>query len=88
MKKKFFLPAGLIALFALLLTVQIVFAHTAVTAGNYTIEVGWVNEPAIVGQQNAVVVNVSTTSDHKPVGDVSGLIVAISYGDQGKTLTL
>lgn len=88
MKKKFFIPAGLIALLALLLTVQTVFAHTAVTAGNYTIAIGWVNEPAIVGQQNAVVVNVSTTSDNKPVEDVSGLIVAISYGDQSKTLTL
>jgi len=87
-KKKFFIPAGLIALFAILLTYQTAFAHTAITAGDYTIEIGWVNEPAIIGQQNAIVVNVSTTSDHKPVEDVSALIVAISYGDQSKTLTL
>ena len=88
MKKKFFIPAGLIAFFALLLTVQTAFAHTSITAGNYTIEIGWVNEPAIVGQQNAIVVNVSTISDNKPVENVSGLIVAVSYGDQSKTLTL
>jgi hypothetical protein len=87
-KKKFFIPAGLIAFIALLVTVQTAFAHTSITAGNYTIEIGWVNEPAIVGQQNAIVVNVSTTSDHKPVEDVSALIVAVSYGDQSKTLTL
>jgi hypothetical protein len=56
--------------------------------GDYTIEIGWVNEPPIVGQQNAIVVNVSTTADEQPVEDVSGLTVAVSYGGQNKTLTL
>lgn len=88
MKKKSLLAACLIALLAILTTYQIVFAHTSVTAGDYTIEVGWVNEPPIVGQQNAIVVNVSTTSDDKPVEDVSGLTVAVSYGGQNRTLTL
>lgn len=56
--------------------------------GDYTLEVGWLSEPPIVGQQNAIVVNVSTTSDEQPVEDVSSLTVAISYGGESKTLTL
>lgn len=80
--------AGLAALLLVLSNVQIVLAHTPVTVGPYTVEIGWTNEPPIVGQQNAVVVNVTTTSDNKPVEDVSSLTVTISYGGQNKTLTL
>ena len=57
--KKNFSIASLMAFIALAVSVQIAFAHTSVTAGDYTIEIGWVNEPPIVGQQNAIVVNVS-----------------------------
>ena len=82
--------ASLISLFALILNFQLAFAHETITVGNYEIEVGWVHEPPIVGQQNAVVVNVSDTSsgDAKPVEDVSALTVTVSYGGQSKTLTL
>jgi hypothetical protein len=88
--KKNFSIASLMAFIALAVSVQIAFAHTSVTAGDYTIEIGWVNEPPIVGQQNAIVVNVSDTSggDEKPVEDVSNLTVGVSYGGQSKTLTL
>jgi hypothetical protein len=88
MKKKTFVTACLIALLAALTSYQLVLAHESITVGDYTIEIGWVNEPPIVGQQNAIVVNVSTTADEKPVEDVSGLTVAVSYGGQNKTLTL
>jgi hypothetical protein len=88
MKKRFFVTAGMIALVALLTSYSIALAHESVTVGDYTIEIGWVNEPPLVGQQNAIVVNVSTTSDEKPVEDVSALTVAVSYGGQNKTLTL
>jgi hypothetical protein len=88
MQKKIFVPACLISLIALLTSYSIVFAHESITVGDYTVEIGWVNEPPIVGQQNAIVVNVSTTSDGKPVEDVSALTVAVSYGGQTKTLTL
>jgi len=88
MKKRFFVTACLIALVTILTSYSIVLAHESVTVGDYTVEIGWVNEPPIVGQQNAIVVNVSTTSDEQPVEDVSGLTVAVSYGGQNKTLTL
>jgi hypothetical protein len=90
MKKKIFMFASLISLIALLFTIQTVLAHETITIGNYEIEVGWANEPPIVGQQNAIVVNVSDTSngDAQPVEDVSALTVSVSYGGQSKTLTL
>ncbi len=88
MKKKTFVTACLIALLAALTSYQLVLAHEFITIGDYTLEIGWVNEPPIVGQQNAIVVNVSTTADEQPVEDVSGLTVAVSYGGQNKTLTL
>lgn len=83
-----FIIASLIALTALVLTFQPALAHESITVGEYTLEIGWLNEPAIAGQQNAIVVNVSTTSDEQPVEDVSGLTLGIAYGNQEKSLTL
>jgi hypothetical protein len=88
MNKKLFISAGLLTIVALLLNFQLAFAHESITVGDYTLEIGWLSEPPIVGQQNAIVVNVSTTADEQPVEDVSGLTVTISYGGQEKTLTL
>lgn len=88
MNKKSFLPACLIAVIAIVLSYQTAFAHESITVGDFTLEVGWLSEPPVVGQQNAIVANVSTTSNEQPVEDVSGLTVTISYGGQDKTLTL
>ena len=88
MNKKPLLLASLMALMAAFINSQIAFAHESITVGDYTVEIGWISEPPIVGQQNAIVVNVSTTSDEQPVENVSELTVAMSYGGQSKTLTL
>jgi hypothetical protein len=88
MKKSKVWLAGLFALIALIINFQLVLAHEEITVGDYTLEIGWLSEPPVVGQQNAIVVNVVTTSDKKPVEDVSGLTVTVSYGGQEKTLTL
>ena len=88
MNKRLIIAASLLTIVALLLNFQLAFAHESITVGDYTLEIGWLGEPPIVGQQNAIVVNVSTTSDEQPVEDVSGLTVAVSYGGQNKTLTL
>jgi len=86
--KKVFIISCMIALMALLASYQSAFAHESITVGDYTLEIGWVNEPPIVGQQNAIVVNVSTTSDEQPVEDASALTVTVSYGGESKALTL
>lgn len=87
MKEKPICLAGFIALIALALNFQPVLAHESITVGDYTLEFGWLSEPPVVGQQNAVVVNVSS-AEGQPVQDVSSLTVTISYGGQEKTLTL
>ncbi len=84
----FIFITGFVCVVALLFNAQRVLAHEGITVGEYTIEIGWLSEPPIVGQQNAIVVNVSTTSDEQPVEDVSGLTVTVSYGGQEKLLTL
>ena len=88
MKKPFRWLVGILVFFSIILNVKTALAHESITVGDYTLEVGWLSEPPVVGQQNAIVVNVSTTSDEKPVEDVSALTVTISYGGQDKTLTL
>jgi hypothetical protein len=88
MNKKNISISALLCLIILMLNYQIALAHESITVGDYTLEIGWLSEPPIVGQQNAIVVNVSTTSDEQPVEDVSSLTVTISYGGQNKTLTL
>jgi hypothetical protein len=88
MKKNFFWLASLFAIMALILNVQSALAHESITVGDYTLVVGWLNEPPIAGQPNAIVVEVSTTSDQQPVEDVSSLTLTLSYGGQEKTLTL
>lgn len=88
MNKRSFIAACLTAFILVLLNFQLASAHESITVGDYTVEIGWLSEPPIVGQQNAIVVNVSTTSDGQPVEDVSTLTVTISYGGQNKTLTL
>jgi hypothetical protein len=73
---------------ATVLTFGIALAHTTVNAGNYAIEVGWVDEPPIIGQRNAVVVNVSDTTAADKEVDISKLVVSVTYGGQTKALTL
>ena len=90
MNRKVFITACLLTLIALLTGYQTAFAHDSVTVGDYELELGWVNEPPVAGQQNAIVVNVSNTSggEAQPVEDISALTVIVSYGDQSKALTL
>jgi hypothetical protein len=88
MNKRTFVAACLTVIILLLLNFQLAFAHESIKVGDYTLEVGWLSEPPIEGQQNAIVVNVSTTSDGQPVEDVSSLTVTVSYGGHNKTLTL
>lgn len=90
MNKTSFTAACLITLSALLLNFQLAFAHESVAVGDYEIEIGWVDEPAVVGEKNAIAINVSNTSsaEAQPAEDVSSLTVTVSYGGLSKELTL
>jgi hypothetical protein len=75
--------AAPLALLLTLLSSGAASAHFPVTAGPYSIEVGWKNEPAYVGEQNAVLVLVSD-AEGKPVTDLAAdaLNVVVSTGGQ------
>jgi len=90
MSTKLLSIACLFAGIALAMNVQTALAHETITVGDYEIEIGWANEPPVVGQQNAIAVNVSDASsgEAQPVEDVSLLTVTVSYGGQDKALTL
>jgi hypothetical protein len=92
--KSTFLKLLLVAflVFGGLLVPRSALAHETVTVGDYAVEYGWVSEPAVVGQPNAVVVNLSLNT--APAGsapqevDASGLTVQVVFGGQNKMLAL
>lgn len=90
MRKIIFISIWMIGLFVFLISPQNVLAHESIEAGDYEIEIGWLDEPPIAGQKNAIVVNVVDTSSgtEQPVEDVSSLTVTVSYGGQSKLLRL
>lgn len=89
---------GALALLAMLLVPLVASAHQTTTDAGFAIEYGWVNEPVIINQPNAVVINITpvvtgttTTTDTTatpPDVDVSGLVIEASYGGQTKKLAL
>ena len=91
MSRKIFWASCLFLIISLIFNIRSVHAHTAIPVGKYQVEIGWVTEPPIVGQQNAIVVNVSSAdSNGTPPDkiDVSALQVDVAYGGETKTLTL
>jgi len=94
MKKQIRILMVLMLLAALLAFPTIAFAHQTVTIGDYNVEYGWVNEPAVVGQPNAVVINITPKSfdasggAQPPDQDVSAMTIMATYGGQTKMLTL
>ena len=80
-----------------LLVPLIASAHQTTTDAGYDIEYGWINEPVIVNEPNAVVINITKHSDSTDSSateappadvDVSGLVIQAMYGGQTKTLKL
>jgi hypothetical protein len=66
-----------------------VYAHISKTLGNFTVEVGWSNEPSFVGEiNNAIVqVNKGTESNSTPVTNaLAQMYILVKYGGVTKTL--
>ncbi len=85
-----FAVACLLTLFLVLAAAGLASAHTTVTNGPYNVEIGWLDEPPIVGQMNGIIMNLSTSDGNStPVTEaISGLTLTVSYGGQNKALTL
>lgn len=83
-------------LLALAIGPGIASAHQTVQVGAYDVEYGWINEPVIVNQPNAIVINIAphaastaTPAPGTPENiDISGLKVEAVYGGETKALTL
>ena len=88
MRRRLVVLGALLAAAAFMLPFQQAFAHTTITVGDYEVEVGWVDEPPVVGQRNAIVVNVSKSAATDAEVDVSKLKVAVTYGGETKDLSL
>lgn len=75
---------GALMLISLLLFPLAVSAHESLPIGDYEVEYGWLNEPPIAGQSNAVVINIiqAHAEDH---ASMSGKISLVTPTD-GSTL--
>ncbi|MCP5095664.1 MAG: hypothetical protein GY943_08945 [Chloroflexi bacterium] len=71
---------AMIVLFSIVFWVMpSVFAHTRVEVGPYAVVVGWLVEPPVVGERNAVIVEIS--EDEQPVIGLEGsLDIEFLYG--------
>jgi hypothetical protein len=67
---------------------SVALAHTALKIGPYTVEVGWVDEPPIVGEKNAVFISITNDDTGKPVEGVGTLNVTVSTGGKERQLEL
>ncbi len=67
---------------------SIALAHTSLKIGPYTVEVGWVDEPPIVGEKNAVFISITNDDTGKPVEGVGTLNVTVSTGGKDRQLEL
>ncbi len=92
MKRKAFFLTMVICLVVILALPIAASAHQTLTVGEYNVEYGWISEPAVVGQPNAVVINLSLKSaDPKAAPqdvDITGLKIQALYGGQTKALAL
>ena len=78
------IAAGLLAL----AVTTVAVAHTTLKVGPYTVEVGWVDEPPVVGAKNAVFISITNDDTGKPVEGVSTLDVTVSTGGKDRKLSL
>jgi hypothetical protein len=73
--------ALLIGLILLVIGVRPAFAHARVEIGPYVVIVGWKNEPVVVGERNALTIDV--TKDDEPVEGLEGTLDAnVLYAGQ------
>lgn len=89
-----FLPVTLLILIALLVfsfsNAKIAYAHITKKFGNLLVEVGWSNEPPLVGELNNVIVQVNQTSGKNSqtlvINALANLNILVKYGGVTKPL--
>src|ERR671932_692302 len=92
--KTAFLPVTLIMLIALLIfsfsNAKTAYAHITKNFGNIQVEVGWSNEPPLVGELNNVIVQVNQTSGKNTqtpvINALADMNIVVKYGGVTKPL--
>ena len=75
-------------LFGWLLVPLTASAHERVMVGKYELEIGWLIEPVLLGETNAVFLSVTNTETEEPGEGLSDLQVAITTGGETRDLEL
>jgi len=83
-----FRALGALALVITLLIPLTASAHEEVIVGQYTLEIGWVIEPVLLGETNAVFLSVINTETEEPVEGLTTLQVSVATGGQTRDLEL
>jgi hypothetical protein len=86
MKRLALLSLGLVLALSTGMAFARPLAHTSLDVGPYTVEVGWVDEPPIVGMKNAVFISITNKDTDQPVEGVSTLEVTVSTGGKERQL--
>ena len=74
-----------IFLFSVSFSMQLVYGHTEIKVGNYTMEAGWSNEPPLINNLNEIVISISE-NDSPARNAMKDLIISINYGGINKKL--
>jgi hypothetical protein len=74
---------------ALVIVPVAAWAHEEVESGNYVLEIGWVNEPVIVGEQNGLDLFVAPKDDPEAgIADLTTLQFTVEYGSANQNYGL
>jgi hypothetical protein len=81
---------GVVVLVVACLVPALAQAHETVDSGNYHFEIGWVDEPVIIGERNALDLFVATKDkpDQGLAGAEQGLKFTVEYGGASQTYDL
>ena len=75
----------LIILFSVSFSMQLVYGHTEIKVGNYTLEAGWSIEPPLINNLNEIVISV--LENDSPVRNaMKDISISINYGGINKKL--
>jgi hypothetical protein len=83
MSRKLMTVVAAALLLVLLLAPAIAFAHQTIQVNGYDVEYGWLNEPVIVGQANAIVLNISKPEAAAEAGAMDMGAVSLSAPADG-----
>jgi hypothetical protein len=88
-RRFFFSPVVLFAAALLLIPNSSAFAHGSTTVGDYTVEIGFKNEPALQGEINGLDLVVTNSKTNKPVTGLEDTLQAeIIFGASKKALKI